>query len=534
MHHCLNIVEIVGIICSHLENEPRSLTVLARTSRMFEDPALDILWKSLNTLVPLLNCLPSDAVDTSGVSEAAYEAHRETRAEGLDSNDDSNADHPWKMRLLRPLVRTDWDRPRFYASRVKFLAFADYEGSVAFDILTALDNSSPGPLLPHLTNFRWCNNDSTDFHLVRNLLAPSITTLRLSFMPSSATLTSLSILSDACPQLEHLSISDLGPSSDADRAISAFILKLDRIKSFDTMNIPDSVALAHLGQLDTLTGLSLKDLPPILPQILPGTRPMFQRLHRLSLGYLDAGSVTRFLRLCDTDTPLKQVIFSCYPTATARELTDLLHAVSQCSSPQSLTELLIFNDSDSDDPPDDDYTLSPHAFRSLLDFANLTSLLLMVPNGYFLDDGTVLQMARAWPRIEQLRLKSSSDPCHSCPTMLSLHHLSQHCTHLTRLDLTFDTTVVPAMPAAEAVPQQCLVLNVQHSPITADAVAAVARYLFAIFPAMLTTDQPEMSVWAEVDSYLWRLQRETYFSLRELVSNHDNASEPTEPTDGES
>ena len=71
MHRCLQIQEPLSIVFEYvhiprkaLEDDPlsaSSLARLARTCKAFQDPALDILWHSQYSLVPLLKCLPRDA-----------------------------------------------------------------------------------------------------------------------------------------------------------------------------------------------------------------------------------------------------------------------------------------------------------------------------------------------------------------------------------------------------------------------------------------------------------------------------------------
>ena len=61
MHRCLGILEIKELICEHFDANmlSGSLAALARTSKDFEDPALDVLWRTQKTLMNLLRCLPS-------------------------------------------------------------------------------------------------------------------------------------------------------------------------------------------------------------------------------------------------------------------------------------------------------------------------------------------------------------------------------------------------------------------------------------------------------------------------------------------
>jgi hypothetical protein len=64
MHVCLSIPEILALICDQFApsdlDDRAALAVLARTSRIFCEPALNALWSRLWTIVPLLRCMPSD------------------------------------------------------------------------------------------------------------------------------------------------------------------------------------------------------------------------------------------------------------------------------------------------------------------------------------------------------------------------------------------------------------------------------------------------------------------------------------------
>ena len=63
MHRCLQIPELLAIVFEMVYSEPdgpATAALLARTARIFEDTALDILWRAQNTLVPLLKCFPVD------------------------------------------------------------------------------------------------------------------------------------------------------------------------------------------------------------------------------------------------------------------------------------------------------------------------------------------------------------------------------------------------------------------------------------------------------------------------------------------
>lgn len=74
MHNCLRVAELFDRICrlaivSEGHNEwptagMSTLAALCRTCHLFHEPALNILYKSLESLRPLLSCLPTTIILT--------------------------------------------------------------------------------------------------------------------------------------------------------------------------------------------------------------------------------------------------------------------------------------------------------------------------------------------------------------------------------------------------------------------------------------------------------------------------------------
>jgi hypothetical protein len=63
---CFLVPEIVSLICDEVQTLPesrdsnKSLAVLARTCRFFHKPAVVRLWYDLQSLAPLIMCMPDD------------------------------------------------------------------------------------------------------------------------------------------------------------------------------------------------------------------------------------------------------------------------------------------------------------------------------------------------------------------------------------------------------------------------------------------------------------------------------------------
>lgn len=63
MHRCLQIPEIICLLCDALEvvagwPPDREYLNMALSCRAFLDPALNKLWKSISNLDPIISCLP--------------------------------------------------------------------------------------------------------------------------------------------------------------------------------------------------------------------------------------------------------------------------------------------------------------------------------------------------------------------------------------------------------------------------------------------------------------------------------------------
>lgn len=83
VQHALAIPEIVSDICDWLDDDLVALSVktqtlshLARTSRIFHEPAIRILWRELPSLKPLVNTLPSNLCDKPDSNETNMDTAR--------------------------------------------------------------------------------------------------------------------------------------------------------------------------------------------------------------------------------------------------------------------------------------------------------------------------------------------------------------------------------------------------------------------------------------------------------------------------
>ncbi|KAJ7120043.1 hypothetical protein C8R44DRAFT_787561 [Mycena epipterygia] len=242
------------------------------------------------------------------------------------------------------------------------------------------------------------------------------------------------------------------------------------------------------------------------------TRPIFLGLRNLTLSQVDITLMTTLLGMC-SQTPLVSLKLDFCPCPTVTAMEVFFTALAASSSHSSLITLSLGIDLASDffeafsNPST--FAVNDHSLRILFCFPNLTTFSITSPVGFDVSTNTVVDLACAWPRLENLGLLTLLQLIPVRVTLESLYFIAKHCPHLHSLAMTFDATVIPAAP--KSIPQQCMSsLGVALSPISTSG--AVARILSDIFPNLQKIhtdfdddeedDGTEHRRWKEVESLL--------------------------------
>ncbi|KAI8980771.1 hypothetical protein BD414DRAFT_420790 [Trametes punicea] len=126
----------------------RSVSRLARTCKAFKEPALNVLWRDLDSLTPLLGLFPSTIL-------------RRARRPGLG--------------LTKPPEKQDWAKLLEYGERVRSIAYVESSGNIHPSILPLLDEHKPvRHLLPNLTSLTWRVESATSLERCRMFLGPRL------------------------------------------------------------------------------------------------------------------------------------------------------------------------------------------------------------------------------------------------------------------------------------------------------------------------------------------------------------------------
>ncbi|KAJ6486305.1 hypothetical protein DFH09DRAFT_1377839 [Mycena vulgaris] len=489
MYRALRISEILQLIFDEFTVQPPpnardrvnqpTLAALARTCQIFQNPALDLLWRRQETLINFLDCFPDGLIQQV-------------------------VDYPYgiivDLRLLRPMLDEDWKRPLFYSPRVRELSLCKELQTVSWaELLTPYF----GHLFPNLNSLK------THPYMLPSvgklLLSPRIERITLAFGTKLAALSRiLSILTQHCPSLTDITISTK-TSGESVHAVSTLIRSLTRVDRLSVENL-DRAAFEHLGRLPTVKTLVIAD--PYVPSSallsLVEPIPLYSSLESLYFGRTALEDATSFMEII-TSCPLQileieELSFS--PTRDAASL--FFTALAAHCSHQSLRQIETGTSESgpwmSDEPPIDSFTL-----RILFCFANLVRVSLPPPLTFDLDDRDFHEMARAWPRLVYLELRSLP--------------------HLSFVELNFDATSVP--DATETTPCQTSLsdIYVGFSPIvTAGPVAAFISKLFpnADVDCWPYANDLEYGREAQIYACQWEKVQDV---LKEMRTRRDNSDE---------
>jgi hypothetical protein len=361
----------------------------------------------------------------------------------------------------------------------------------------------------------WDHRDPTIYPVISVFLTPRIHTLTLAPGPdlsysegnftmvpdpdskeSIAQLSLLPLLGVKCPDLKEVNFrgrNRLVFSSTVLDSILLCLLGINRLEAFSIHNVNHPI-LGHLSRLPCLKSLVIDEL---LTFDLPTNSDVESEggNHFLALEELHMWSTTPQIAIAllaaVTHRPLTSLgigFEKAFPNTDT--ITQLYSTIATHCSSATLESLHIndaFLEARSADMLNEDefesYLVGPGALRPLFAFTNLTTVLLRPYFGFDIDDNTVTEMAKAWPRVEELTLTFGMDQhlalVRTEVTLNGVREIARHCSNLRELELFFDATNVPRLDAA--IQQTSLIrLEVACSPISSSGPTAI--FLSHLFP----------------------------------------------------
>ncbi|KAJ7060512.1 hypothetical protein C8F01DRAFT_1370119 [Mycena amicta] len=509
MHHGLRIAEILDNIFSNLLTEDDALACLARTCRIFMDPALDALWSRQTTLNNILKCLPLDCWEETV----------------------KNAWRPKRIRLLRPPKAADWRIASKYHTRVRFLEL--YFGDDNFpssELFEALSSAFPAEgIFPNLRGLEWRYLlDKTPsppvFQHIRLFASPRLTALHLNFRTDEE-LSLVLALPLALQKLQKLVMVSSKVSSVYYKHpdSTAFTLKLSAIRELCLPPISNET-FSHLSTLPELSELEIFDTreeSSIMLLPLPFEARPFAALVSLclrgstvdfALQWVEAVSVWR----------LEYFLVEFIDPAPKSHISALYQTIASRFSPSQLCSLIIGKPGEEGDmdPPLhelDEYAVSGDSLDCLFRFSHLTHVILESAAGFIIDDAQIWNLARSWTALDLLILGTGSSlQARPTTTIDALRAFAMHCSELQRLTIAVDATNVPAF---ETYRQQHIIqtnlhwLDVKESPI--DDSGCVVSFLSGMFVGLSSVETSQSWRWEAYGYDYYDMQRDEEEQERE-------------------
>ncbi|KAF8157430.1 hypothetical protein K438DRAFT_1986551 [Mycena galopus ATCC 62051] len=514
MHPALEIHDLVESICSEISRSPSAqargtLASLARVSRFFSEPALDLLWKHQCTLTHLLVCMSPDLWDMK--HSGRYETYITAR------------------RAIEP---EDWKRFHVYARRIRTLTISDSKCHDEFDtwspVFEMLAVSRPEePLFPNLQHLSW-TVDMRWSPYVHLCLGPRLESFTFGFFARATELAIIPMLPTRCPMLTCIKFEVLWDLDVHCRAQSLMISQLGHLREITLGGVNQS-AFEHLSRLPTLESLQILNEPEFIPTCSGPRTQRFPRLRRLKFRVVSSQFIGAFLDINDN---WSLTSITCIVKEPADNASVYAVLAAKCDH-HTLVELILL-DFDPDVLPANS-RITIDLLRHLFCFGAMQRVMLAPAAGFDLDDNNIEVIARAWPQVQFLHLRGSAFRCPpSRVTLAGLRVLARHCENLVSLRISFNASLVPEDDHNLALVQQRKLLSLHvDDGLVVDPVP-VAAYILSTFPSLAGVDAIEASynrahefpaytlrpLWKEVERLIVRSRAESSDGISPMRDRH--------------
>ncbi|KAG8863481.1 hypothetical protein FRB96_008221 [Tulasnella sp. 330] len=441
------VLEIPELVHNILDlADQRTRAVAARTRRAWNPSSLDKLWRSMESLAPVLQLLG----DLRSIAEIG---------------------HPEKWVLS--LDDSDWTRFKIYASRIRELRCSDaamINGKcllIAPSVFNqvALYRPSHEALLPNLKSLHWTGITHDSAPAVLMLVSPSIEVLRISFKQHTTADVQVTLFKHLYGRLSG--IVDLGIASpfrshDITRAVARCLQSMPKLAelSLPQYYLYDAI-LRALGPSISLRVLITDYHTPSLydndGMHFYSEEGWFSSLESITIN-ASPRSFTSFLSLSPRPK-LQSVRLSTRRLANPSELRHLCSILADSCPAVLALAFVLYSDDDAQSQPiifDD--------IRPLLACSQLESLEITHDYPMTLNDAEIEEMGAAWqgmgnldlcsePYIEKVTNETPGTPIAVLATMARVMPA------LTYLGLYFSPESIPTISRSGPVPQQFLTLE---------------------------------------------------------------------------
>lgn len=459
MHRALAITELLTHILREVYNDKglnlrQGIKDIARVSQVcktFQDPALDFLWRNIDSLLPLLRLLP-------------LEIHKE---------------HSNKARLSKVLGDLESESQRYFSisSRVRTLSFSEPHEPIPRNLIDNIVEYNL-VLTPRVDVLRLRISSEAGLRLLPALITPGLTDISLSFdedlyvfdrplnlddLIQSAYMT----LFQCAPKLVHFSVVDLHeemPLMSLTKAPGQDIACLQSLTHatfyMTAASLPQVLDLAsQLRKLEDLTIQAYEKPFEEIPRLSSFAPETFSSLKNVTFdGSPDI--ISRIFSAFPANRTIQSAIIRMHGLYTNADIALVLLGVVAAASKESLqkiimTSVLSHNDLahwDVDSRIDTrQFILDINAIEPALQFQSLEifSACLGVP--LYLTDEDHLRIAQTWRSVRLLYLSSIVQRvvwAHRPPASIaSLVHYARYCRRLKALGLCLDASTQSSVDA---------------------------------------------------------------------------------------
>ncbi|KAH7925251.1 hypothetical protein BV22DRAFT_1011620 [Leucogyrophana mollusca] len=467
-----------------------TLARLARSCRVFHEPAIEIMYEEVRNLHWLIKCMPRDLWEES-----------ETR-----------------LVFLRPMNQGDWNVFQRYARHVKALYMSVYHASpIEFNVYAQLGGISLFDVtFPRLRTLQCNESSDVVAPFLRHLLRSPLTSVTLMVSDGGRTLTD--VLPDLRPLRQTLKSLGLSgakwPTPQVTNAICEIIHHFRDLTSLRCDEITEDAAM-HIAQMPALQSVHFT-MPEKLSLDIVKSQLGGNAFLALQWLHIHSTTLEACLRVQDltTSSHLRGITFTVNDETPAREWKEIFSSLASTKSYRNLSSFDITELSFAGKEYSSDHILDLAMLSPLLQFQYLTRLKLETFCTFKLDNSAVKQMAEAWPRLQSLDLSYREDgwELETGITLPGIVPLLRNCPDLHHLGLVIDARIVSANPSrlpGEGVRNMSLTtLWLADSPITRpDLVAAFLSSVAPNIDNMLAWDTEPLATREGARKYKARWKR---------------------------
>ncbi|TCD69600.1 hypothetical protein EIP91_007022 [Steccherinum ochraceum] len=530
---CLLISEIMEKILGHahdFEEGLPTLAAMAASCKTFCDPAMDVLWREVADVVPIMQCLPADAWQVTATPRAPL-------------LNDRYLDKMLSLTAGRTLSAKEWERADINALRVK---------RISFQVIYRLSPRIRWTVSPTVFEAIRRHIGSSD----QSCLFPNAKKLEVSYAPQEnngvvwtdvpylvgGRLTELSIYRSIF-QPSAVAVNDtLGTIFSRCRSLTRVLLEFEDAQLWSLESVMVFVGLLERSpQIQFLrTNVDL-NYQPEAGRMVPPEPLLLPCIETLIFGQPSFSGASKFLTMVASRNLDTAMMFCSDTEALEREVRLYFQCLARFSS---LTYIVVTT---SLSPPHDDLSVyrdipptlivTSQTISPLFCLRGLTHIELQITRIVDLTDDFISRLAQAWPSLRRLDFTSAiPHVIQPLLTFKGLLALSEYSTNLRNLTINFH----PTLPSKMAV-QRAKELRRRHgveahplreiscyftSPPSDDDPEALADFITDLFPnlegfAPVSQMGPPSETLDVAEAGWERLQQAVYMRIPKDTSDSD-------------